>query len=116
MPAAGRNVPARRNTRTQIVSGPPATRGPVSHRWNHREDEDYYTQPGLLFGLMSDEQKRALFQNTARSMGGIPAEIKIRHIVNCFRADPAYGEGIAAATGIPMREVPLEPAPLAGRD
>ncbi|BAK81563.1 catalase [Candidatus Arthromitus sp. SFB-rat-Yit] len=74
--------------------------------WNFREDDnDYYTQPGKLFRLMSSEQKRALFENTARSMGDIPKEIKMRHISNCYKADPEYGQGIADALGICMNEV-----------
>jgi catalase len=41
-------------------------------------DEDYYTQPGLLFRLMSAEQKNQLYGNTARAMGDAPQEVKIR--------------------------------------
>jgi catalase len=29
----------------------------------------------------------------------------IRHIGNCLKADPAYGEGVAKALGIAMSEV-----------
>jgi catalase len=75
--------------------------------WNHRLDEDYYTQPGLLFRLMNNQHKQALFENTARAMGDAPRQIKIRHIGNCFKADPAYGEGVARAMGIPMSEVAM---------
>jgi len=35
-----------------------------------------------------------------------PREIKIRHIGNCLKADPAYGKGVAAAIGISLSEVP----------
>jgi hypothetical protein len=49
--------------------------------------------------LMSPEQKKALFENTARAMGDAPKEIKVRHIGNCLKADPAYGEGVAKALG-----------------
>ena len=47
-----------------------------------------------------------LFGNTARAMGDAPKEIKIRHIGNCLKADPAYGEGVAKALSIPLSEVP----------
>ena len=57
------------------------------------------SQPGRLFRLMSPEQQ-ALFSNTARAMGDAPKEIKDRHIGNCMKADPAYGEGVAEALGI----------------
>ncbi len=68
------------------------------------QDDDYYTQPGKLFRLMSKEQQAALFGNTARAMGDAPREIKLRHIRNCLKADPAYGKGVADALGIPVSE------------
>jgi catalase len=54
---------------------------------------------------MSPAQKQALFENTARAMGDAPEEIKLRHIRNCMKADPAYGEGVAKALGIHLSEV-----------
>ena len=39
----------------------------------------------------------------AKSVGllkGVPDFIKVRHIENCLRADPAYGKGVADALGI----------------
>jgi catalase len=39
-------------------------------------------------------------------MGDIPKEIKYRHILNCYKADPDYGQGVADALGIPLKEVP----------
>jgi catalase len=88
---------------------PPLSLEGAADHWNHREDKDYYSQPGLLFRLMSKSQQMVLFANTARSIGGAPREIQIRHIANCMKADPAYGEGVAAALGIPLREVPPKP-------
>ena len=63
-------------------------------------DTDYYSQPGALFRSMSAVQKQALFENTARSLGGAPKEIQLRHIEHCMKADPAYGAGVAKALGI----------------
>ncbi|MGI6137918.1 MAG: catalase [Candidatus Hydrogenedentales bacterium] len=78
-----------------------------AYEWNFREDDDdYYSQPGKLFRLMTPEQQEALFGNTARNMCDAPREIKIRHIGNCLKADPAYGKGVADALGIPLSEVP----------
>lgn len=39
-------------------------------------------------------------ENTARAMGDAPEAIKLRHIGNCSKADPAYGEGVAKALGL----------------
>jgi catalase len=54
---------------------------------------------------MKPAQQKALFENTARAMGDAPKEIKIRHIGNCWKADKAYGVGVAKALGIKMSEV-----------
>lgn len=85
-------------------SEPPLPLEGSAGRWSHREDDDYYSQPRALFNLMSSEQKKVLFENTARNMGDAPRHIKIRHIKNCFKADEAYGRGVAEALGIPLSE------------
>lgn len=78
-----------------------------AYHWDFREDDDdYYTQPGKLFRLMSPAQQKVLCENTGRAMGDAPEMIKIRHIGNCLKADPAYGKGVAKALGIPLSKVP----------
>ena len=85
---------------------PPLSINGAADHWNFREDDnDYYTQPGLLFRLIGPEKQKVLFENTARALGDAPKMIKIRHIGNCMKADPAYGEGVAAALGIPLTEL-----------
>jgi catalase len=37
-------------------------------------------------------------------MGDAPKDVKLRHIGNCMKADPAYGEGVAKALGIVLAE------------
>jgi catalase len=82
-------------------SEPPLELSGAARHWNAREDDaDYYTQPGLLFRLMTPEQKQALFDNTARAMGDAPDMVKKRHIGNCMKADPDYGAGVAKALGM----------------
>jgi len=79
--------------------------GPADN-WDAREDDDdYYTQPGDLFRLMSPAQQQLLFENTARSVGGADIEVQKRHIGNCLKADPAYGKGVADALGISVDDV-----------
>ena len=78
--------------------------GDAAH-WDHREDQDYYSQPGNLFRLMSESQKRLLFTNTAAAIGGAQQFIWIRHIRNCYKADPDYGKGVAEALGLSMQVV-----------
>ena len=82
---------------------PPLELDGAAYQWEYREDDsDYYSQAGDLFRLMSPSQQQVLFENTARSMGDIPEEIKLRHIRNCMKADKKYGQGVADALGIPM--------------
>lgn len=74
--------------------------------WNFREDDDnYFEQPGKLFNLMSPEQQQVLFENTARNMNGVDKHIQLRHITHCYKADTAYGKGVAEALNIPWGEV-----------
>lgn len=84
---------------------PPLSLEGAADHWNHREDADYFSQPGALFRLMIPQQQ-ALFENTARSVDGVPREIQLRHIDNCLKADPANGKGVARALGIPEAEIP----------
>ena len=89
------------------ASEPPLSIEGAADHWNHREDDDdYYSQPRALFEMMSPEQQKVLFENTARAMGDAPKEVKIRHLGNCMKADPAYGKGVADALGIPQGDVP----------
>lgn len=81
---------------------PLASKGDV-YNYNEREyDDDYFTQAGDLFRLMSSDQQQALFGNTARAMGDAELFIKQRHVRNCHAADPAYGAGVASALGIDL--------------
>jgi catalase len=89
----------------QEFAEPPLSLEGAADHWNHRLDEDYYTQPGLLFRLMTSEKKELLFGNTARAISDAPREVKIRHIGNCLKADPAYGKGVADALGIPLSDI-----------
>lgn len=86
---------------------PPLALSGDADRWDARQDDDdYYTQPGNLFRLMSPAQQQVLCENTGRAMGDASKEVKIRHIGNCLKADSAYGAGVAAALGIDLADVP----------
>lgn len=85
---------------------PPLSVSGDVYNYDAREyDDDYYSQPGDLFRLMSPEQQQVLCENTARNMGpDTELFIKQRHVRNCYKADPAYGEGVARALGIDLNE------------
>jgi catalase len=76
---------------------PPLSIEGAADHWNHRVDDDYYSQPGDLFRLMSEEQRQALFDNTARAIIEASKEVQQRHIANCAKADPLYGQGVEKA-------------------
>ena len=66
------------------LSGEPAA------RYNHREDNDDYTQAGNLFRLMSEEQKNLLCLNIAKSLGQTPVRIQELQLSHFEKADPDY--------------------------
>jgi catalase len=79
---------------------PPLRISGDADRYNHREGNDDYTQPGNLFRLMSDSQKQQLFDNIAAAMDGVPREIVDRQLGHFHKADPAYAAGVAKALKI----------------
>lgn len=87
---------------------PPLDLEGAAYHYDHREDEDYYTQPGDLFRILSTEEQEVLFENTAAEIGGVERFIQERHIVNCYKADPRYGKGVANALGIDLNGLDLQ--------
>src|SRR5580704_13556055 len=88
----------------RYVERPKQVSGTVA-RHNHRDDSDYYTQPGNLFRLMTPDQRQRLIGNIAAGLSQTPRNIQERQLCHFFRADPAYGEGVANALGIPVKEL-----------
>jgi len=74
-------------------------------RHDHRNDSDYFKQPGNLFRLMPREQRERLISNIAVSLSQTPRNIQERQICHFYRADPAYGEGVATALGVPIEDL-----------
>ncbi len=85
--------------RDPALEEPPLELSGAAAHWDHRVDEDYFEQPGILFRKMTPAQQQVLFENTARALGDARDEVKRRHVGNCSMADPAYGAGVAAALG-----------------
>jgi len=84
-------------TEDAAFAEPPLKISGDADRYNHREGNDDFTQPGNLFRLMSDDQKQQLFNNIAGAMEGVPQEIIDRQLAHFDKADPAYGDGVRAA-------------------
>ena len=83
---------------------PLAVNGDVFNYDERELDDDYFTQPGLLWRIMSPEDQQATCENTARAMSDAELFIKQRHVRHCYYADPAYGKGVAEALGISLEE------------
>lgn len=73
-----------------------ALAGAAAH-YEHREDEDYYSQPGALFRLFDAGERERLFSNIAQAMQGVPKDIQERQLEHFAKADPEYGAGVARA-------------------
>src|SRR5258705_922420 len=70
---AGRGTHYEPNSRGALQAQPDFSEPPLKNegavaRWNHREDTDYFSQPGNLFRMMSPAQRQVLFDNTARAI------------------------------------------------
>lgn len=84
---------------------PPLKLSGDADRYDHRRGNEDYSQPGDLFRLMTTDQKAQLIGNIVRSMKTVPREIQLRQLVHFYKADPAYGTGVAAGLGIPASEM-----------
>ncbi len=87
------------------VERPRAVSGTVA-RHDHRTDGDYYTQPGNLFRLLSADAKQRLIDNIVASLGnGVPKRIQELQIQHFYKADPAYGTGVAKGLGLNIESI-----------
>ena len=86
---------------------PPLKISGDADRYDHRDGNDDYRQPGDLFRLMSTEAARAFVrQHTPTPCEGVPVEIIKRQVAHFYKADPAYGKGVAARLGLSVSGLP----------
>jgi catalase len=85
---------------------PPLKISGDAERYNHRDGNDDYRQPGDLFRLIGTEAQQRLMDNIAEAMQGVPVEIVKRQIAHFYRADPDYGIGVASRTGLSVSDLP----------
>jgi catalase len=74
-------------------------------RHNHRLDSDYYSQPGDLYRLMPAGARERLIGNIVASMKSVPERIQKLQIQHFYKADPAYGAGVAKGLGLDITEI-----------
>ena len=89
---------------TRFVEPPLKISGDAA-RYDHREGNDDYRQPGDLFRRMSAQAQQRLFSNIAEAMQGVPEEIVKRQIRHFYKADPQYGAGVAKRLGIKLEDL-----------
>ncbi|WP_028238741.1 catalase [Stutzerimonas azotifigens] len=74
-------------------------------RYDHREDGDYYSHAGALFQLMNDDQRALLIDNIVGAMKSVTRDVQLRQLAHFFKADPAYGAGVAKGLGVDPSQV-----------
>ena len=74
--------------------------GDVGTARSSRRQRRLYTQPGNLFRLMAADAKQRLIDNIVGSMKTVPQRIQELQVQHFFKADPAYGTGVAQGLGL----------------
>jgi catalase len=85
-------------------------------RHNHRLDSDYYSQPGNLFRLMKPDARERLIGNIVASMKSVPQRIQQVQVRHFYRADPAYGTGVAKGLGLNIEKIIASEGKMAAAD
>ncbi|MGA2643253.1 MAG: catalase [Candidatus Sulfotelmatobacter sp.] len=86
------------------VERPKMISGTVA-RHNHRDENDYYTQPGNLFRLMKKDAQERLIKNIVGSLKETPRRIQELQVQHFYKADPNYGVGVAKGLGLDASKV-----------
>lgn len=69
------------------------------------DSDDHFTQPGDLYRLMSEDEKKRLVQNFANHMREATRDdIKLLQIKHFYKADPEWGERVAKELGLSVPE------------
>lgn len=76
---------------------PPLSIDGAADHYNHRIDEDYFSQPRKLFEMLDDKEHERMFTRIAEDMKNIPEFIQQRQIDLFYQVHPEYGDGVAKA-------------------
>ncbi|USS84672.1 catalase [Fructilactobacillus myrtifloralis] len=69
-------------------------------------DQDYYSQAGALYRLMSPEEKDRLIKTIKGGLGSFDNhEIQVLETKQFYKADPEYGTRVAEALGLDLDEI-----------
>ena len=78
-------------------SEPPLTIEGAADHWNHREDEDYFSQPRALYELLDDAEHQRMFKRLAGELIEASEETQKRQIDLFKKVHPEYGAGVEKA-------------------
>ena len=99
------------------VMEPPLDIDGAMWRYDPEDDptNDDFRAGGDLWRVMAEDKKEMLIHNTAADIAPVTENIKYRHAVHCYKADPEYGERATKAMGLDMNKV-LELAKLTNKE
>lgn len=78
----------------------PQTLSGQTQRSGYRDESQDFVQPGLLYRLMSEDEKARLVSNLVAHLGGANREIQERQVRIFSKADPDYGARVARGLGL----------------
>jgi catalase len=78
------------------VEPPLRISGDAGH-YDHRAENDDYTQPGNLFRMFDAAHQKRIYERIAGAMNGVPDLIVKRQIEHFRKVDPAFGKGVEDA-------------------
>ena len=89
------------------VMEPPLDLSGAMYAYDPQDDptDDCFRAGGDLWRVMTEDKRALLIENTARNIEPVTENIKYRHAVHCYWADPEYGERITAAMGLDLNKV-----------
>lgn len=89
------------------VAEPPLDLEGAMYRFDPKDDptDDNFRAGGELYRLITEDKRQLLIQNTANNIAPVTDNVKYRHAVHCFLADPEYGERMTTAMGLDFAKV-----------
>ena len=89
------------------VMEPPLDLEGAMYRYDPKDDptDDCFRAGGNLWRVLTEDKKQILIENTATDIASVTDNIKYRHAVHCYLADPEYGERFTKAVGLSLDKV-----------
>ena len=89
------------------VAEPPLDLEGAMWRYDPKDDptDDCFRAGGDLWRTLTEKEKQILIENTAQDTASVTKNIRYRHAVHCYLADPEYGKRFARAAGLCFERV-----------